>query len=211
MAVRKKLYEQVMDDLLAGILRGDYAATGRLPKEQDIAAEHGVSRNVARESIQALKDRDVLTVKHGVGTTIAPVEEWDPFDPTVMESVLATRERRRALVEATECRAIVWPAAAALAAERRTDADLAALEAALDRSDAEYLSVLLRTAGNRFVRQVASVLERTIADPAPASPSGGRRTLGAVHRAVIAGDVEASRAAMRQHVARGRGSSRKRS
>src|SRR6476646_2482261 len=85
---RRKLHEQVMADVLAAILRGEYAAGGGLPREVDLAEAHGVSRYVARECIQALRDRGVLSVKHGRGTTIAPQADWNLFDDALLEALL---------------------------------------------------------------------------------------------------------------------------
>ena len=64
---RLKLHEQVMAELLDDVAAGRYAEGDRLPREVDLAARYEVSRGVARETIQALRDRGVLTVQHGVG------------------------------------------------------------------------------------------------------------------------------------------------
>src|SRR3954452_4830167 len=119
-ADRRKLHERVVADVLASILRGEYAVGGGLPREADLAVKHDVSRYVARECIQALRDRGVLTVKHGRGTTIAPQAEWNLFDESLLAALLGGPEGEATLEDARECRRLVWPEAAALAAGRRT-------------------------------------------------------------------------------------------
>src|SRR5919206_3153024 len=116
MVARLKLHERVMAEVLGEILQGRYDDERRLPREVDIAKRHAVSRYVARESIQALRDRGVISVKHGVGTTIAPQEEWNVFDGVLLEALVSGPDGRAARGEAAECRTLVWPEAAALAA-----------------------------------------------------------------------------------------------
>src|SRR3954468_14906255 len=113
-ADRRKLYERVMSDVLASILQGEYAVGEGLPKEVDLADQHSVSRYVARECIQALRDRGVLTVKHGRGTTITPPTAWNLFDDTLLAALLDGPEGAATLADIAECRGIVWPEAAAL-------------------------------------------------------------------------------------------------
>src|ERR671929_2388588 len=109
----KKLHETVLSDLLAGILAGDHAPGTGLPREVDLAKEYEVSRYVARESIQALRDLGVLTVKHGRGTTINPPTSWNLFDETLLRALLEGPEGDATRADLAEARRIVWPAAAA--------------------------------------------------------------------------------------------------
>lgn len=191
MADRRKLHERVMGDVLASILQGEYAIGEGLPREVDLAAKHDVSRYVARECIQALRDRGVLTVKHGRGTTIAPQEQWNLFDDSLLAALLGGPEGEATLADAHEARELVWPEAAALAASRRTAADLERLEAADDES--AFLQALATASGNRFLRHVLFSLDRVGAS------RGG--DAGAILAAVRDGDADAARAAMRAHLA----------
>jgi DNA-binding FadR family transcriptional regulator len=193
MADRRKLHERVMGDVLAAILRGEYAVGEGLPREVDLAAEHDVSRYVARECIQALRDRGVLTVKHGRGTTIAPEAEWNLFDASLLAALLGGPEGDAALADARECRRLIWPAVAALAAERRTAADLERLDAARDEGDEAVLRELGTASGNRFLRHVLFALDGAAGQPG--------NDAGPVLEAVRAGDAAAAREAMRAHLA----------
>src|SRR3954470_12737501 len=158
-ADRRKLYERVMGDVLASILQGEYAVGEGLPKEVDLAAKHDVSRYVARECIQALRDRGVLTVKHGRGTTIAPQAQWNLFDDSLLAARLGGPEGKATLKNAREAQALIWPEAAALAASRRSAADLERLEAALAEGESPFLQALATASGNRFLRHVLFSLD----------------------------------------------------
>jgi DNA-binding FadR family transcriptional regulator len=185
----------MMGEILAGIVDGEYPEGSRLPKETDLAERHDVSRYVARECIQALRDRGVLAVKHGVGATIQPRDDWHLFDPVLLEAMLSGPERDDVAAQVAECRRLVWPEVAAAAAKRRTKADLAGLEAAVDDEPA-FRDALLKAAGNRFLRHVLTALDET-GDTRPATRPRGLDTLLA---AVSDRDPDAARAAMARRV-----------
>src|SRR4051812_11355638 len=156
---RRKLHEQMMGEVLAGIVDGEYPEGSRLPKETDLAERHDVSRYVARECIQALRDRGVLTVKHGRGSTIAPPARWNLFDDVLLAALLNGPESRPARADATELLSLLWPEAAALAAERRNSEDLQGLERALADGARSFLEQLAITANNRFLAHVLMSLD----------------------------------------------------
>src|SRR5688572_20510800 len=119
-ALVPKLHEAVLADVLAAIVRGEYPEGAKLPKEQDLAGSFAVSRYVARQAIQALRDRGLVSVTHGVGAAVAPRHRWNLFDPVLLDAMLEGPDAKGARQEAGESVAIVWPEVAALAAERRT-------------------------------------------------------------------------------------------
>lgn len=196
MAGRRKLHEEVMGEVLAAIVSGEHAEGGRLPKETALAERHGVSRYVARECIQALRDRGVITVKHGVGATVAPRSEWNLFDPVLLDAMLAGPEAQAVAAEIREARRMVWPEVAAAAARRHTAAELERLEAAGDDPHA-FHAALLEAAGNRFLRHVLAGLDRTAPDP-----DADAQGLGSVLDGVASRDEDAARAAMRDRLER---------
>jgi DNA-binding FadR family transcriptional regulator len=190
----RKLHERMLHDTLAGIVRGDFAPSGRLPREVDLAKAHGVSRYVARECIQALADRGVVTVTHGVGARVAPVADWHLFDPLLLAALAADPAGREHVQELQECRRILWPEVAALAAVRRTDDDLTRLADAETRR-AEFLHAVLRAARNRFLARALAPLETAVdRDDRHPDAAGARADL---LRAIAARDSDASRSSMR--------------
>jgi DNA-binding FadR family transcriptional regulator len=124
-AVRRGgLVEQVIGALTAPISSGEWPPGHQLPSVADLAAELEVGRSTVREAVQALAHRGLLEVAQGRGTFVADpgVEAWP------------LRIRRSEALDVYEARRGPEIEAARLAALRRTDADLAAIEgAAADR------------------------------------------------------------------------------
>lgn len=122
---RQRLYEQIAQQLheyisTAGLVPGD-----RLPPERELAARLGVSRASLSQALVALEVLGVIRVRHGDGAVI--VER-----PSERQVVAALRAHRDRLPDVLEARAALEVKLAALAAERRTPADLAAIDTALD-------------------------------------------------------------------------------
>jgi GntR family transcriptional regulator, transcriptional repressor for pyruvate dehydrogenase complex len=78
----------------------------RLPPERQLAAELGIARSSLREGLRRLVDLGILDARRGSGTYLAAVD----------------------LVDLMELRLRLEPHAASLAAERRSAAQLAAME-----------------------------------------------------------------------------------
>lgn len=71
---KKNLYETVADRMEDMILDNSLRQGERLPSEQDLALKFGISRNVMRESLKLLKERQLIVQKNGEGTFIAKPE-----------------------------------------------------------------------------------------------------------------------------------------
>jgi DNA-binding FadR family transcriptional regulator len=105
-----------------------------LPTEDALGPELGVSRSVLREAVKVLVGKGLLEVRPKTGTRVRPRRSWHLFDPDVVRwqfEQLGDYHVR----ELAEIRSTVEPAAARLAAERRTDGDVAGLEAHYKRMD----------------------------------------------------------------------------
>ena len=119
-----RLHRDAMKQLTNDIVSGRLAPGDMLQREVDLADEMGISRGVARETIRALEERGLVSVRHGRGATVCSSEHWNIFDPDVLVAVLATTGGY------LDCRRILEVAAAGLAAERATSAQVAAIDAA---------------------------------------------------------------------------------
>src|SRR5437764_14657444 len=129
------LRSERLSDRLATLLgeridSGDLVPGERLPTEQGLAQAPGVSRTVVREAVHQLKSRGMLRSRQGLGVFVAatPPHRALAFDAPIagsMEAVVQIREVRRALEGEI----------AALAAERATRSQVAALRAALKEID----------------------------------------------------------------------------
>jgi GntR family transcriptional repressor for pyruvate dehydrogenase complex len=117
----------LVDTLAAQIEAGELAPGQRLPAEQEIVNATGVSRTVVREALASLRARGLIVTRQGLGAFVAkdlPPKTYS-IVPTDLESI-------DAVMRVLELRIGVETEAAALAAERRTDADLAAMTEALE-------------------------------------------------------------------------------
>ncbi|MGR6739665.1 FadR/GntR family transcriptional regulator [Pseudomonas chlororaphis] len=67
----KQIYEQVADEIRAGIINGTYLPGSRLPSERDLAQRFMVSRPAVREAIGALQNEGMVVTRLGSGTYVA--------------------------------------------------------------------------------------------------------------------------------------------
>lgn len=119
---RAPLADQAAEILLDRIRSGEWSLGEKLPGETSLAPQLGVGRSTVREAIRQLVGRGVLTTRQGSGvfvTALDAPEDWD--------AILT----RSGIVAVIEARIAIESEAAALAAERRTPADLRAITRAL--------------------------------------------------------------------------------
>lgn len=119
---REPLADQAAGLLLERIRSGEWMLGEKLPGETTLAPQLGVGRSTVREAIRQLAGRGVLASRQGAGvfvTALDAPEDWD--------AVL----RKAGIVAVIEARIAIETEAAALAAERRTPADLRAIRRAL--------------------------------------------------------------------------------
>jgi DNA-binding FadR family transcriptional regulator len=130
--VRRGLADQLVEQLLAAVLDGHYPPGSMLPPELEIARMAGVSRLTVREAVKALKAKGVFRVEQGRGTFVNLPEEWSPLDSTLLAARANQEGTRDFLSSVLEARRLVELGTAELAAQRRTDEDLAAIGSALE-------------------------------------------------------------------------------
>lgn len=122
---RPKLYEQIVERIHDHVVEAGLRAGDRLPPERELAARLGVSRASVSQALVALEVLGTVSVRHGDGAVLlAPVSR--------LHLVAALRAHQDRLPEVIEARDALEGRLAALAAERRTEEDLAAIDAALD-------------------------------------------------------------------------------
>ncbi|MGH1563294.1 FadR/GntR family transcriptional regulator [Mumia sp. DW29H23] len=119
---RHALADQASAALLDRIRAGEWPLGHKLPGETTLAAQLGVGRSTVREAVRELAGKGVLQSRQGAGVFVTATdvpEDWD--------AVL----RRAGIAAVIEARMAIEAEAAALAAVRRTPADLRALRRAL--------------------------------------------------------------------------------
>ncbi|HEX5685637.1 MAG TPA: FadR/GntR family transcriptional regulator [Ideonella sp.] len=213
---------------------GDRVRDGRLspgdklPTEAAIMGEFNVSRTVVREAISKLQASGLVETRHGIGTFViglgdAPGFKLGPEQFNTLRDVIAVLELRIG----------VETEAAALAAQRRTAANLAAMRQALDTvaqavnegrdavsADFQFHLEIARATQNSHFADMMTTLGSSIIPRARLTQAEGAdepmsderrqylRRVNAEHEsiydAIVAGDADAARAAMRTHLANSR-------
>ncbi len=129
LARNDNLADEIAAQLRDRILKETLSPGQRLPTEQALGAQFGVSRNVIREAIARLKLTGLVETRHGVGTFVKQDIENRPFE-IEQDDLLEFKQ----LIDVYRLRVEVEAGAAALAATHRTSAQLEAIKQALRQS-----------------------------------------------------------------------------
>src|SRR5262245_33179269 len=70
---RRRLHEDVAEQLRDAILDGRFVAGTKLPPERELAVEFGVNRTSIREAIKVLEGLGLVSVRQGDGATVRPL------------------------------------------------------------------------------------------------------------------------------------------
>src|SRR3712207_1675663 len=144
------LFQLLRDDILAG----RYVPGEKLPPQRTLAREYGLNATTVRESIKRLEQMGLVDVRHGDAMRVA---DWrtasglDVIAHVLFDAGGLRRDTLRALMEA---RRFLLAAAAALAAERRTDEQaeelraLARVASTGQTADFTFFAGLVEAAGN---------------------------------------------------------------
>ncbi|KAK0351522.1 hypothetical protein LTR94_024660 [Friedmanniomyces endolithicus] len=168
-------HEQIVRALAADILTGRFAPGDKLPLEAELLERFGVSRTALREGF--------LSVKTRVGTRVTDPVHWNYFDKEVLTWKVSGGMDAAFHRQLAEVRRAVEPAAAGLAAERRTDQDLAVMRSAIaamraeERSEYAFAQADLAlhlavgaASQNPMMRSLASVIETALLEVFTLSP-----------------------------------------
>ncbi|WP_019631386.1 FadR/GntR family transcriptional regulator [Actinomadura atramentaria] len=212
------LVEQAAHRLRDQIAAGVWPVGAKLPGETTLARDLGVGRSTVREAIRVLAGAGLVRARQGAGVFVLAAEAAEGWPERV---------RRASVAELYEIRLMVEVRAAELAAERRTDADLAALDRALaardravaDGTDEEYVdadialhATAVAAAGNALLadlftgftpvlREGLLDLVRMI-DARAHDAAHGAAAHAALVAAIRAGDPAAARTAVADELAR---------
>jgi GntR family transcriptional repressor for pyruvate dehydrogenase complex len=148
------------------IITGELPPGSRLPAENVLAANLGLSRNTLREAVRALVTARVLDVRRGDGTYVTSLEPHLLLEGIGFAVELMQQDRA---LELLELRRILEPAATALAATRIEPAELAELQGALAtmagshgetriKQDIEFHARIARASRNQTLATMLSEL-----------------------------------------------------
>ena len=133
LAKREPSHITLSRELGISIVTGRYATGSVLPGELDIAAQFGVSRSVVREALRMLSARGLIESRPKVGTRVKERRSWNLLDPTLLEWMFESTPTKKFVRNLFELRMIVEPAAAELAAQKKTARHLASMGHAVEQ------------------------------------------------------------------------------
>jgi GntR family transcriptional regulator, transcriptional repressor for pyruvate dehydrogenase complex len=199
------------------IAEGRLKPGDKLPTEQILATTFGVSRNVVREAIAKLRSEGRVWSQQGRGAFVA-----DAANPTVLSIDHTALQQGDAFLSLFELRGILEVHSAALAARRRSKADLARMRDALAimtaapygsvqwlKKDLEFHIAIAQATGNAYIVQFIGFVSERVRESILAA--GGRHASDEMARATLtehktilaaveAGEPEAAEEAMRIHL-----------
>lgn len=159
---KKGLVELVADRLREQILSGRYRKGSTLPPERELADSLRVNRTSLKHALVKLEQLGLIAIRHGVGSVVL-----DPTEHAGAELIshLVFREGGvdpEMLSDLMEARTLLGGFLSRLAAERRTEDDLARLDEILERMqdralppagvqrlELEFFRAVLRASGNQ--------------------------------------------------------------
>ena len=200
------------------IAQGRLKPGDQLPTEQILATTFGVSRNVVREAIAKLRSEGRVWSKQGRGAFVT--ENTDLLVLTIDRDTL---RESGAFVGLFELRKILEVEAAALAALRRSQDDLAKMRSAVKRmpagpygsvqwlkADLEFHLAITQATGNHYMTQFLAFISERVRESILAAGGGSQgsdemaKATLAEHKSILAaievGDVTAAHDAMRLHL-----------
>jgi DNA-binding FadR family transcriptional regulator len=218
----QRLSEQLATLLAAEIVSGRIAVGDAFPSSEEIVNRYGVSRTVARETVQALAMLGMVNVQHGKRTEVCAEADWDILSATIQEALRREGKAEPILHDLYEFRLLIEPQAAAWMAEHGSDDELHELSALVDRmgeleapnmsiqdfmvADRGFHDLVARASRNRVLAAVSRDIREVIATLWGFSTLGPGDTKRALehHRriaeAIAARDAREAASAMRDHL-----------
>lgn len=127
---RPRKADSALDRIGQQIVSGEIAPGARLPTEMELTRQHRISRPSLREALNALARKGLVEARARRGTVALGKAHWDVLDPDLLRWMAAAPPDPEFLIVLLEARMIFEPAAARLAAQRATPAQIVAVETA---------------------------------------------------------------------------------
>jgi DNA-binding FadR family transcriptional regulator len=168
------VHAAVASEIGQRIVRGDYPPGAVLPNEQQWSEIFDVSRSAVREAMKMLTAKNLLASRQKVGSRVEPRERWNLLDRDVLGWYASAPNRLKFLRTVQEFRYIIEPEATALAAKRRSDAQMSEItRACSDMRGARFLSerteadtrfhvAILQAAGNELLVPLGVLIESAL-------------------------------------------------
>ncbi|MFC5649088.1 FadR/GntR family transcriptional regulator [Paenibacillus solisilvae] len=157
---KRNHYEEIAEQIKLLITSGKLKVGDKLPSTKEMSEQFGVGRSTTREALSALKAMGWIEIRQGGGCRVISSSPADLALPELQ----SLRSNRETLLELLEVRQSLEVSNAAIAAEKRTDADLSALNELIlemkhsigddregERTDLLFHLTLAKAAHNRIM------------------------------------------------------------
>jgi GntR family transcriptional repressor for pyruvate dehydrogenase complex len=217
---RQRLSQLVADQVEEAILGGRFAVGTRLPAEQALAEQFGVSRNVVREALKIVQERGLVEIVNGSGAFVAAPDHGAASD--ALARYLRQSGANGSLESITalyEVRKIIEGETARLAAKRRNANDLVVMGDCLEQmaqhaglleqwaeADLAFHICVARATHNQFLvvilEPLMNQLRQVIAEGylAPGATDTGLKAHFSLFNTIKKRDAKAAHTAMVTHL-----------
>jgi DNA-binding FadR family transcriptional regulator len=125
--------DEIAETLRTEIVSGHSPPGQRLPSIDELADRFDASRTAVREALRGLSERRLVEIRHGDGTYARAPRVEDIAEALGLLLHFSTGNDTSLLLALMEMRSVIEPAAARLAAERATPADLSKLSELMEK------------------------------------------------------------------------------
>jgi len=215
---RRKVSEELVEQLVEAIVSGKAPPGTTLPSERDLVEQFGVGRSSVREALFALQKMGLIALSNGERAMVV-----EPTTSAVVKELAAPvryfLSRPSGARDFQKAREFFEAGLARHAAKHRTAEDIARLEQALAANEAAlgdierfidtdvaFHDVLAEIAGNPIFTALSTALSEWLRDQRrasvgrPGSPEAAIKAHARIFKAIVAGDPDAAEQAMRDHL-----------
>jgi DNA-binding FadR family transcriptional regulator len=210
------LTKQIVTVLGTAIVTGKYQPGAPFPVEAELCEQYGASRTAVREALKVLNAKGLINSRPRRGTSVRATRYWNVLDPDVLRWMLRQNFSVGLLIEFTQMRLAIEPAAARAAAESGDTRLIAPIAKALDRmqaasdgkddpleADIAFHLAILDASDNRFFLSMRTMVEAALnfsiryTNRAKGITVGEIKDHAAIYNAIKAGKGDAAEKASR--------------
>ena len=171
----RSAHDIALQSIGLAIVTGRYPVGSLLPSKEELMASLEVSHTTLREALQTLAAKGMVAAKAKVGTRVLDESHWNMFDADILAWRLDVGIEPSFLANLFEIRQSLEPIAAALAAARRTDAEVLRMRALTDAlsiaadnraafvsADVAFHQCILQASRNPFMQSLGALISTAL-------------------------------------------------
>ncbi|TPW28668.1 FadR/GntR family transcriptional regulator [Pararhizobium mangrovi] len=169
-------FQRVLHGIGIAIVAGEFPVGSTLPNKDVLLRRFAVSNTALREALKTLQAKGMVAARTRVGYWVRAQNEWNLLDEDLLAWQLEIGVDDLFIAGLFEMRQSIEPAAAALAAMRRSDAQVDKLrdlanrlrDAGVDRQrftdvDLDFHLAVIEASGNPMMRSIGAVIGAALA------------------------------------------------